>query len=110
LDDTDSVNSFYSKPCDANPTDRERWGRGSHQRRRFSGEGFQVVIDSDFSGGLRRGKSSDGIVGIHGKVDGGLSVVGYVLQRRWEADGGCTASVGFWASIPCETERDEGVR
>jgi hypothetical protein len=110
LDDTYSVNSFYSKPCNANPTDRERWGRGSHRRRRFSGEGFQVVIDGDFSGGLWRGKSSDGIAGIHSKVDGGLGVIGCMLQRRWEVAGGCTALVGFWASIPCRTERDEGVR
>jgi hypothetical protein len=41
--------------------DRERWGRGSHRRRRFSGEGFQVVVDGDFSGGLRQGKSLHGM-------------------------------------------------
>jgi hypothetical protein len=29
--------------------------------RRFSGEGFQEVIDGDCSGGFRRGEGSDGV-------------------------------------------------
>jgi hypothetical protein len=86
------------------------------------GEGIELtseeILRRGLPGGHRRqllqwfparGKLGRG-AGIHGKVYGGVGVVGCVLQRRGEAAGGCTASVCFSALISYGTERVEGVR